>query len=654
MARGMNDSIGFFTATAACDLVPKQKSSHEHKHLYGQLADDSAACRRCLMLDGGNKQRKGWTATMIAARFNCGDAIRRLLAAGADKDASYTLQGTTWTALSIAAAAHSCEAVAVLLRHGASPACACLTIAEHISDSARSKPLMHLAASNQPPDMCACGRASSCRLCSMAPGLRCVSIDAQRASSPYVVTGLLQELQRAGMLIDEADHAGNTALHAAVCAGNEDTMLALLRQGAQVSASSAAAGATLAAAVHRCTGNHTILHTLLQWDNLQRALSPAAISCAMRAAVEHGCGGCVAALCALDASAASRVCSLYRRPIAHAAAHGDASMDALTALLAMGATTEGMPGETPALWHAVRAGSLADVDALLIAGARADVRASVRSGCTPLMLAAANSSTALVARLLSAEHNAIDVQDAHGCTALMHAARAGHADVIFTFIEHGADCTLTDAAGMTACSCYKHYCDKLQWWQQLAKQQQLAACCDTCDLPDTEPRCSDTTQQHQSGSPARVTSLQDVPRADKHSRIAHPATKPVTAAERVVAEAMAAAVASSDRTRNGAAQVWRKGKLEQRIADIEGVLEVLQGLMNLQRSRSASCFDVPPDRATSISAPPKEHIRNGRIGAILPLTTAATQRASAPSLRLSGCTLAMSLRKCFSVATSFA
>jgi len=102
-------------------------------------------------------------------------------------------------------------------------------------------------------------------------------------------------------------------------------------------------------------------------------------------------------------------------------------------------------GETP-LHAAVRAGSVTTVQALLAAGAKADVVALY--GVSPLMLTAAPSRPDIAVLLLKAGANP-NARDVFGQTALLNAVARGSNRVALVLLEQRADPLSADDAGNT-------------------------------------------------------------------------------------------------------------------------------------------------------------------------------------------------------------
>jgi uncharacterized protein len=165
--------------------------------------------------------------------------------------------------------------------------------------------------------------------------------------------------------------------------------------------------------------------------------------------------------------------------LADAAMHGD--LDAMRTLVKHGAdANERGAFGTPALHWRVRVDDLAGAKFLLASGA--DANGTTERGVTPLELAIDNGNAAMVALLLKARADAnhldhvgetplmrasevgvlpvlqlllkhgavVDVREAnYGQTALMFAARAGHADVVATLLASGANPNVATKVGAT-------------------------------------------------------------------------------------------------------------------------------------------------------------------------------------------------------------
>jgi ankyrin repeat protein len=99
-----------------------------------------------------------------------------------------------------------------------------------------------------------------------------------------------------------------------------------------------------------------------------------------------------------------------------------------------------------ALWHAVKGGRAADVEALLQAGV--DVNKADKDGFSPLSVAA----SAQIATMLI-EHGAdLNAANRFGATALLYAARQGCADVVEVLLQAGADVNKADENGFAPLS----------------------------------------------------------------------------------------------------------------------------------------------------------------------------------------------------------
>lgn len=100
-----------------------------------------------------------------------------------------------------------------------------------------------------------------------------------------------------------------------------------------------------------------------------------------------------------------------------------------------------------ALAFAVQYRNIGTVEILLRNGA--DINGRDDRGRTPLMRAAANSDTPMLALLL--EHGAeTDLTDESGKTALIHAAAKANVENVRLLLRHGADTNILDAAGESA------------------------------------------------------------------------------------------------------------------------------------------------------------------------------------------------------------
>lgn len=144
------------------------------------------------------------------------------------------------------------------------------------------------------------------------------------------------------------------------------------------------------------------------------------------------------------AFAASPACdSLFQ-----AIREGDA--DAVAALLSAGTVdvnaVHARTGHT-LLMHAVTAGHIPIVEALLLAGA--SVNQPSDDGMTPLMLAAFSGYVA-IAKILLCNGAGIDTVYEDGTTALMFAAMQGESDCAHALVDAGASLALRDRKGENA------------------------------------------------------------------------------------------------------------------------------------------------------------------------------------------------------------
>ena len=103
----------------------------------------------------------------------------------------------------------------------------------------------------------------------------------------------------------------------------------------------------------------------------------------------------------------------------------------------------------PILVRAAHTASLEAVQTLLTAGA--DPAAVNDDGITPLMAATDNDNPNVLQALLNLKDRVdIEMRDANGRTALMHAVRNERPDTIALLLEAGADPNVPDAGGVTA------------------------------------------------------------------------------------------------------------------------------------------------------------------------------------------------------------
>ncbi len=98
---------------------------------------------------------------------------------------------------------------------------------------------------------------------------------------------------------------------------------------------------------------------------------------------------------------------------------------------------------------AAQAGQTATVQALLDAGAAADVNEKDSVGWTALMLAARNGYTATVQALIDAGAN-VNVKDGDGNTPLMAAAGYGEISTVKALLHAGATVNTENSDGQTA------------------------------------------------------------------------------------------------------------------------------------------------------------------------------------------------------------
>ena len=416
------------------------------------------------------------TPLMAAARYNSASAVGDLAAAGAKLDSTAEINGALWSSLAIAAASHAVDAIQALLRAGAT------------RQLLGIRPLTHLAVHNAPPDLCICSQPEQAgapahqvqtagTVCDRAPALHGISANDRAQGSSLALKGTLRALFHAGAKAAETDQYSTTVLYHAVLTENTDAVRSLLRYNADV-ASSAPVGKTLVAAIQRCNGRHHLLGLLLHFDQHLALLDHAAWRAALRAAIEHGCGGCAALLCHAQRAVVQHPVagSACVSPLAHAAACGDAGVRVLRVLLQHGASIDGSAillerqgacALTDPLMCAVKARSSAAVSALLDSCARADARSA--TGSTPLMVAAWHGDTAIARQLISARSCRVDAQDTFGTTALMLTSQHAHLEILELLLDNGADPFLQDCRGLTAYDRSLHATALLSWWAKLAQ-----------------------------------------------------------------------------------------------------------------------------------------------------------------------------------------
>lgn len=198
--------------------------------------------------------------------------------------------------------------------------------------------------------------------------------------------------------------------------------------------------ALLALAVDR--GDEAMTRSLLARGADARAVDAQGLGALHRAA-RRGDAGMLKLLLDRGADAAA-VDARGRNALWYAgSAHSSAALDVLLSVetSASGADREGV---TP-LMRAVRTGDPAAVNRLLASGAARDLRALE----APLRVAASMGQSAVLELLLS-RRVAVDAADEFGDTALMAAARAGHAEVCQKLLAAGANARLRNRDRTTA------------------------------------------------------------------------------------------------------------------------------------------------------------------------------------------------------------
>jgi ankyrin repeat protein len=133
-----------------------------------------------------------------------------------------------------------------------------------------------------------------------------------------------------------------------------------------------------------------------------------------------------------------------------------ADPDAIARLLELGLPVDARDGRgATALLRASGAGALQSVQRLL--AAHADPRLTVDTGASPLS-AAVSARQPDIARALVAAGVPVDLRHADDVTALMIAAALGHADMVATLRELGAQAGLVDTRGQTALHAAMRFC----------------------------------------------------------------------------------------------------------------------------------------------------------------------------------------------------
>lgn len=166
-----------------------------------------------------------------------------------------------------------------------------------------------------------------------------------------------------------------------------------------------------------------------------------------------------------------------------------ADPDAVARLLELGlpVDTRDSRGAT-ALLRASGAGALQSVQRLL--AAHADPTLMVDTGASPLS-AAVSARQPDIARALVAAGVPVDLRHADDVTALMIAAALGHADMVVTLHELGAQANLVDARGQTALHAAARFCfdsrDSLRCRRLLDALLQDAGSVNTADRSGATP-----------------------------------------------------------------------------------------------------------------------------------------------------------------------
>jgi ankyrin repeat protein len=117
--------------------------------------------------------------------------------------------------------------------------------------------------------------------------------------------------------------------------------------------------------------------------------------------------------------------------------------------------------EMTAVMYAAREGEFHNVLALIEAGADVTIRycgRDSRNGRIALMFAAESGDLDSVRALLATAPETVNMQDAHGRTALIFAAYNGHRNIVQTLINAGAIVDMPDLDGRTAVMCAAQHC----------------------------------------------------------------------------------------------------------------------------------------------------------------------------------------------------
>jgi ankyrin repeat protein len=166
-----------------------------------------------------------------------------------------------------------------------------------------------------------------------------------------------------------------------------------------------------------------------------------------------------------------------------------ADPDAVARLLELGLPVDARDGRgATALLRASGAGALQSVQRLL--AAHADPRLTVDTGASPLS-AAVSARQPDIARALVAAGVPVDLRHADDVTALMIAAALGHADMVATLRELGAQASLVDSRGQTALHAAMRFCfdsrDSLRCRRLLDALLQDAGSVNTADRSGATP-----------------------------------------------------------------------------------------------------------------------------------------------------------------------
>ncbi|EEB19933.1 ankyrin-1, putative [Pediculus humanus corporis] len=252
------------------------------------------------------------------------------------------------------------------------------------------------------------------------------NIDINTSNAVHGHVNVVTELLKRGAIVDAATKKGNTALHIASLAGQEEVVKLLVQSGAAVNVQSQNGFTPLYMAAQE---NHDNVVKFLLANGANQSLSTEDGFTPLAVAMQQGHDKVVAVL--LESDTRGKV----RLPALHIAAKKD-DCKAASLLLQNDHNPDvtSKSGFTP-LHIAAHYGNESIANLLLSKGA--DVNYSAKHNITPLHVAAKWGKSNMVALLLEKGGN-IESKTRDGLTPLHCAARSGHEQVVDMLLERGA------------------------------------------------------------------------------------------------------------------------------------------------------------------------------------------------------------------------